>query len=70
MTWALPFLFIHFLVRSGIPAESAGVVLRFVLFFFLGCCVLFLMQSAARRYLLPSPQARRARIAHTYRGGS
>ena len=53
MTWTLPFLFIHFSVRSGIPVELAGVVLRVLLTFFLGCLMLFFMQVAARRYLLP-----------------
>ena len=75
MTWALPFLFIRYIVQSGIPAEFAGVALRFLLLFFLGSLALFLMQGAVRRYFLSSHQlsshqARRARIAHTFRGGS
>ena len=67
MTWALPFLFIHFVVQSGIPAERAGVALRLLLTFFLGCLVLLLIQAVARRYL---PSSHRTRAMPTYRGGS
>jgi ACR3 family arsenite efflux pump ArsB len=67
MTWTLPFLFIHFIVRSGIPVELAGVALRVLLTFFLGCLLLFFIQVAARRYLLLSY---RAKMVQTYREGS
>jgi hypothetical protein len=67
MPWTLPFLFIHCIVRSGIPVELAGVALRVLLTFFLGGLMLFFIQVAARRSLLPSY---RARMVQTYRGGS
>jgi len=67
MTWTLPFLFIHFIVQSGIPVELAAVALRFLLLFFVGCLALFLIQVALRRYLLPSQQTS---IVQTSRGGS